>query len=130
MPINYQFDTESKIVSAKATGTVSAGEILNYVNEVLADSRVPRDFAEIVDFEDIKDLTVSYSELEPFPNIWKRYRQKGCKQVLIYAPTDLSFGTFRMLQTFVSLYDDTANTDFIVCRTKKELDFRIKELCV
>ena len=130
MPINYEFNPESKIISAKATGKLSVGEILDYLHKILADRHIPQNFIEIVDFEHIEDLTVSYSELEPFPNIWKLYREKGCKKVVLYAPTDLSYGTFRMLQTFVALYDETANTDLIVCRTKQELESRIKELSV
>lgn len=48
--------------------------------------------------------------------------KKGCKAVVIYAPTNLSYGTFRMLQTVVAMSYDLAEDLFMVVRSKDELD--------
>jgi hypothetical protein len=54
--------------------------------------------------------------------------KKGCKAVAIYAPTDLSFGTFRMLQTTVSMRHEVAEDLFVVVRSNEELKNIIKEI--
>ncbi len=102
MPIAYHYEADPKIVRAKATKVVTTKDILDYVSTIIKDDTIERDFIEIVDFQLVRDLVVTYSELNPFPYIWEKYMKKGCKAVVIYAPTDLSYGTFRMLQTVIT----------------------------
>ncbi len=128
MPITYQYEIDSKIVRAKATGLVTTKEILDYVTNIIEDTKIEKGFVEIVDFQLVRDLIVTYSELNPFPEIWKKYTEKGCKAVLIYTPTDLSYGTFRMLQTVVAMEHEVAEDLFIVVRSKDELENKLNEI--
>jgi len=62
----------------------------------------------------------------PFTYQWESYQAKGCKATLIYAPTDISFGTFRMLQTVISLRQEVDEDRFIVVRSKDELQEQLE----
>jgi hypothetical protein len=126
MTLSYRYDPEQNCIYTRASGTVTTGDILQYIEIILEDKRIKRGFIEIVDFEAVEDLVVTYSEINPFPSIWEKYRQQGCKAVIIYAPNDLSFGTFRMLQTVVLLSHE--EDPFIVVRSKEELEARQREL--
>ena len=128
MPITYQYEAGSKIIRATATELVTPKEILEYVSSIIEDEKIERDFIEIVDFQLVRDLVVTYSELIPFPNIWEKYMEKGCRAVVIYAPTDLSYGTFRMLQTVVTLENEVAESLFFVVRSEHELENKLKEI--
>ncbi len=128
MPITYQYEADSKIIRAKATEVVTTKEILDYVTNIIEDIRIEKGFVEVVDFQLVEDLVVTYSELDPFPVIWEKYMKKGCKAVVIYAPTNLSYGTFRMLQTVVAMSYDLAEDLFMVVRSKDELDNKLKEI--
>lgn len=74
-----------------------------------------------------EDLTPWFFDPVVF-SIWEEYMKKGCKAVVIYAPTDLSFGTFRMLQTTVSMRHEVAEDLFVVVRSNEELKNIIKEI--
>ena len=128
MPITYQYEADSKIVRAKATELVTTKEILDYVTSIIEDIRIEKGFIEVVDFQLVRDLVVTYSDSYTFPNIWEKYMKKGCKAVVIYAPTDLSYGTFRMLQTVVSMEYEVADELFVVIRSKDELENKLKEI--
>jgi hypothetical protein len=54
--------------------------------------------------------------------------QKGCKATIICAPTDFSFGTFRMLQAVVLMRYEA--DPFIVVRSKEELAAKILKINV
>ena len=128
MPITYQYEIDSKIVRAKATEVVTTKDMLDYVNSIIEDTKIESGFIEVVDFQDVGDLIVTYSECLPFPSIWENYIKKGCNAVVIYAPTDISYGTFRMLQTVVSLEHQIAEDLFIVVRSKEELENQLSEI--
>ena len=70
MPITYQYEADSKIIRAKATEVVTTKEILDYVTNIIEDIRIEKGFVEVVDFQLVEDLVVTYSELDPFPVIW------------------------------------------------------------
>ena len=128
MPITYQYESDANIVRAKATETITTKEILDYVTNITEDVTIESGFVEVVDMELVKDLVVTYSELGPFPNIWEKFMEKGCKATVIYAPTDLSYGTIRMLQTFIATNHELAEDLFIVVRSKEELENKLKEI--
>jgi hypothetical protein len=128
MPITYQYESDAKIIRAKATEIVTTKEILDYVTNIIEDITIEKGFIEVVDFELVRDVVVTYSELDPFPNIWEKYMKKGCKATVIYAPTDLSYGTIRMLQTVVSISHEVAEDLFIVVRSKDELENKLTKM--
>ena len=121
MPITYDYIAESKQVRAIASGIISVTDILTYLNEVLTDPRIAEGFVEVVNFEAIEDLVLRYAELAPFKQVWSEYQKKGCAAVILYAPTDLSFGSLRMVQAVIQLSDENVADHFVVVRTKEEL---------
>jgi hypothetical protein len=128
MPITYQYEPDTKIVRTTATGVITTQEMVEYVSSVVEDPEVERGFIEVTDFESITDFVLTYSELTPFPALWGQYMQKGCRASLIYAPTDLGYGTLRMAKTFITLEHELAEDLFVVYRKKEDLENRLKEL--
>lgn len=128
MPMTYRYDTETRIVHATATGIITTKDMIEYVSGIVEDPAIKSGFIEVADFETVKDFVMTYSELTPFPDLWGKYMQKGCKASLIYAPTDLVYGTLRMAKTFIELENELAEDLFVVYRTKEELENRLKEL--
>ena len=128
MPISYKYESDDKIIRAKAKETITTKEILDYVTKIVEDTTIETDFIEIVDFELVVNLVITYRELDPFPSIWAKYMGKGCKASVIYAPTDLSYGTFRMLQTVLSMRNESAEDLFIVVRSKDELEKKLSQI--
>jgi hypothetical protein len=111
MPITYKYDNEANIIRTTASGKVKTGDLRDYVTKVLEDTRIKKGFIEIADFESVTDLVVAYSEINQFP-----------------APSNLSYGIFRMLQTVISLRHKSANDLFIVIRTKEEIENKLQDL--
>jgi hypothetical protein len=128
MPIKYKYDPDSKIIHTVASGVIKTKDLTAYMNSVLEDKDIERGFVEIADFESVKDLVVTYSDMSQFPFVWGKYMEKGCKAVLIYAPSNLSYGIFRMLQTVISLRHKSADDLFIVLRTKEEIEKTLHDL--
>jgi hypothetical protein len=128
MPITYKYHPDSNIIRTKASGVIETKDLGEYVNSILDDGDIRSGFIEIADFESVTDLVITYSDLSPFPHVWKRYMEKGCKAVLIYAPTNISYGMFRMLQTVLTLQHETADDLFMIFRSRKEVEKKVKEL--
>ncbi len=128
MPITYHYESEPGIIRSKATDVITAEDLFHYFTSVIEDTKIEKSFIEIVDFEFIKDLVIAYSELNLLPNIWDKYLKKGCKKVLIYAPTNLSYGTSRMMRTIATMAHDDTEELFQVFRSKDELENKLKEI--
>ena len=128
MPITYKYDIETNTVRTRASGKVKTADLRDYATKILEDTRIKKGFIEVADFETVTDLVVAYREINQFPFVWGKYMEKGCKAVLIYAPSNLSYGIFRMLQTVISLRHKNANELFMVLRTKEEIENKLKDL--
>jgi hypothetical protein len=128
MPIIYKYDEDTNTIRTTASGKVKTGDLRDYVTKVLEDKRIKKGFIEIADFESVTELVIPYSEINQFPFVWGKYMEKGCKAVLIYAPSNLSYGIFRMLQTVISLRHKNADDLFIVIRTKEGIENKLQDL--
>jgi hypothetical protein len=128
MAITYHYEADTKIIRAKASGVVNAKDLLDYLNSIIEDGRIEINFVEIVDFELVTDLVITYSDSGHFSHIWEKYMKKGCKAVLIYAPTDQSYGIHRMLETVIGMQHEYAEDHFVVVRSKDELENKLKEI--
>jgi hypothetical protein len=122
MAISFQYDTNENIVRTQATETVTTNDIIKYGKNIIEDKKITSGFVELVDFALVEDIVVRYSELGPFPSIWEKYKEKGCKATIIFAPTDISFGIFRMLQTVILMDFEMDEDHFVVVRSKEDLD--------
>jgi hypothetical protein len=126
--IAYHYDPAKKLVRARAEGIVSAEEILAYVRSIVDDPAIQPGFVEVVDFDAAKDMVVSYSQLPPFQQIWKKYLAKGCRAVLLYATSDVSYGICRMFQAVIDPDGDQADVPFIIVKSVEELGAKLGEL--
>jgi hypothetical protein len=126
MPITYQYDPSTNLVSATASGVLKASELEAYLNQVLEDTTIQPGYVEYVDFSAISDLQLSYNETAKFSSIWASYVAKGCSRTIIYAPSDIAYGVFRMIKTVISLRLDDKLASFHIVRTEREALHLIK----
>ena len=101
MPITYQYETVSNLIRTRARGIITTKDLLKYISDVIEDKNIGKDFVEIINMQHVSDLIIRYSELGPFPHMWEKYLEKGCRAVVCYAPTDLSYGTIRMVKSII-----------------------------
>ena len=127
MAFTYVYDPKANIIHTKVTDVVRVKDILKYVQSIVIDKSIKKGFIEIVDSSMVDDIIISYAELEPFKAIWNSYIEKGCRATIIFAPTDLSYGSFRMLQTVLELSQETDEERFIVLKSKEEVDRMVNQ---
>jgi hypothetical protein len=128
MAISYNYDAEHNIVQVKAKGILSVENILNYVTTIIKNKDIKKGFVEIVDLESVEDLIFNYTDTIHFPDLWRKYLEKGSLGSIIYAPTVLSYGIMRMLQTVLLDDEEAEKIPFIVVRTKEEINESLKQI--
>ena len=126
--IAYVYDPKQNLVRARAEGRLLISELLEYVRSVVEDEAIRPGFVEIVDFEPVDDMTISYSEMAPLPQIWKNYQAKGVRAVILYAPGDIAYGVCRMFQAVIVPEGDLTRGPFTIVRNAEELGARLAEL--
>ena len=122
MPVTYQLDPVRKIIDTDAHGVVNVAEIVHYLETLLADDRIEYGSTEIFSLENATDLMMNYSDVQVFKAIWARYKEKIGQQVLVIAPTPLSYGIFRMLATSVAASDKSAESAFKILKSREETE--------
>jgi hypothetical protein len=109
-------------------GVIKIEEVLNYIERVIKDKTIKSGFIEIVNFEKVEDLVLSFDQMSPFSEIWEKYHKKGCKALLMFSPKNLDYGISRMVQAIVEPPADVNLPSFEVFRTMEELEIRLAEL--
>jgi hypothetical protein len=120
MVFTYRYDKTSNILRTKASGTVTIAELVEYLRDIVANAGIGPQFVEVVDFEDVVDLQISYSSLHPLGPIWREYINKGCVGTIVCAPADLAYGIARMMQAVVQVSEAGENGEFIVTRSMED----------
>ena len=128
--ITYEYDSGSNLVRARAEGMIRVADLLHYVRSIVEDDAIKPGFIEIVDFEPVEDLTISYSEMAPLPHIWKRYLAKGVRATILYAPSDAAYGVCHMFQSVIEPEGDLTRGPFTIVRSMEELADRLADLGV
>ena len=126
--IAYVYDPQQNLVRARAEGRLLMSELLAYVRSIVEDEAIQRGFVEIVDFEPVDDMTITYSEISPLPQIWKKYLEKGVRAVILYAPGEVAYGVCRMFQAVIVPEADLTRGPFTIVRNAEELGARLAEL--
>lgn len=122
MPVDYTYDPIRKIIDTDAHGVVTAKEIVQYLESILSDDRIVYGSTEVFSLENAADLVMQYSEVHIFQNLWPQYKKRIGQQILVIAPTKLSYGLFRMLISVVALNDETAGEAFKLFSSREALD--------
>jgi len=129
MPITSQYDKDQNIIRSTASaGVLTLEELLEYLNTVVEDQRIIKDFIEIFDFNGVTDIVIAYSDTDPFRSIWSKYIGKGCKASIVHAPTDLSYGIARMIRTVIGFVHGEIEDKFVIVRSNDELESVLHDL--
>ena len=128
--ITYESAPGPNLVRARAGGMIRVADLLEYVRGIVEDDTIEPGFVEIVDFDPVEDLTISYSEMAPLPHIWKRYLAKGVRATILYAPSDAAYGVCHMFQSVIEPEGDLTRGPFTIVRSMEELADRLEDLGV
>ena len=128
MPIIFEYDNKSKIISTVANGVISARDMHNYTSEIIDRTDIMSGFIEVVDIEKVEDFIFRYSDTHALKILWPQFIEKGGVCSIIYAPTDLGYGIMRMLQSVLLDDDYTEVEKFILTRTREEVLAHIKRV--
>jgi len=122
LPVNYSYREDKNLLSTTASGDLTVIEVLQYLESIIGNSKIGRGFVEVVNLEQIDDITLTYRSLNRFPELWTKYVEKGCAGTIIIAQSDLAFGMMRMVQTVASASNNPQEISFDVCRSSEEAD--------
>ena len=118
MPITYVYDPAENVVLAEAIGTVSVQDLLNYMDAVSNDLNVKKDFIEIVNLSGVTDMDITYENAQELSNSWDDLKNRLHNGSIIYAPTDLTYGTLRMMQGLMKFQPDCEEKLYLVTRSQ------------
>ena len=128
MPMSHTYDSEQNLVLVKGHGVITIKDVHAHTRGIIDNDAVRSGFIEVGDFEEVEDLIITYSDLSPFRDIWQEYMAKGCRGVLVYTPTNVSYGIIRMFQTVIGANEIEGGTIFSPVRSREELEAKISEL--
>ena len=128
MPVQYTLQFNNSLIETNAHGVVTTAEILAYLESLFLDSRIQFGACELFNVANASDLQMTYSEIEPFNVAWQRYKARIGSTILVFAPSNLSFGLFRMLISSISAVDPEASDAFHIIRDTTTLETRLADL--
>jgi hypothetical protein len=125
--ISYTFDHDLGLILTKVTGVLTIERTLEYFEHLTSDPDCPNAAIEIVDFSDITDFSLQYSEIRSITQFYQS--TKAVKQILatiFHCSSDLEYGIGRMLLVL----HEIINPQHIVriTRTQKNLEQTINAL--
>ena len=130
MAFEYTYDSSTNIIMTQATGVITASDLKEYVNSVIDDKNIQKGFIECVNFENIENLIISYTDTSIFSGLWDEYINNECKSTIIVAPTDIAYGCCRMIQAVIELNHENTTPKFLVVRSNDELRSALNKLNV
>ena len=116
MAISHTYDPDLNRLTMRASGTLTVPQLEVYLAEVLSNPDIREGFVELVDLSDVDDLAMKFAETSVFEPIWRKYVDKGVARTVVLAPTDSTFGLFRMLITSLVAAMGTEDIPFYVYR--------------
>lgn len=126
MTFFQDFDPRTRVLHTRFTGKIGIGEVISGFRKAAEMMAAARDFIHVIHLDQVKDISASYEALRPLEEVWKRYADSGPRWTLVYAPSDIGFGTFRMIQSFLETREE--RVDLTLVRTPGELKTRLEEL--
>ena len=127
MPISYKIDREQDLIYTKVSGQLTIKMTIEYFKCIQEDENIRNDAIEIVDFDNVDDFTISYSDMRIITQSFQTAKSK--KHILgtiFMSKSDVAYGIARMLQTL----HEIANKQHIVVvvRSDEELNGIINAL--
>ena len=128
MAFEYTYDSSNNIIMTQATGVITSSDLKEYVNSIINDKNIKKEFIECVNFENIENLIISYKDTSIFSGLWDEYINNKCKATIVIAPTDIAYGCFRMIQAVIELDHENTTPKFLLVRSNDELRLTLNKL--
>lgn len=127
MPIHYRIDKEQGLVHTEVLGELTINETIEYFNRLQQDENIPNDAIEIVDFDQVTDFKILFSDMKVITQSYQSAKSgKNILATIFVATTQVAYGIARMLQT-LHLIENEHHIVQIV-RSEKELEAKIKNV--
>jgi hypothetical protein len=127
MAISYTFDHDLDLIRTKVAGDLTVEQTFEYFKRLSSDSDCPDAAIEIVDFSDVTDFSLQYSQIR---TITQQYQPtKATKHILatiFYCSSDLEYGIGRMLMVLHNMTNPQHAVS--LTRSQEDLEQIIKEL--
>jgi len=77
MAVTYQYDTEQNLLDIHPGEVLTIQDVLAHVNRLMHESFLSPGFIEIVHFEELRDIRISYAESMQLPPAFKKLKEKN-----------------------------------------------------
>ena len=124
MTIQYKYDDEHNHVIVTPTCSISSTEIYEYFNQLIHDSSIKSKFLEIVDFNNVEDFILKYSDLEKLEEASKLLVEKGHKTTLICAYSKRSQEIAKMMMPLFQ----SVKLNLILCQSESKFEMNLRAI--
>ena len=122
--IEYKYDAERNIVVTRPEKKLSIKEMVHYVDRLINDESVPKNFIELVRFEDVEDFSWSYAETDRILSLFQRlHESKQQEGAILLVDNNLQLGMARMIQ---SVFED--HIRIYIARSENEANTIIEKI--
>lgn len=102
MPVAYQIDTEQKLVSITATGTLTVAELLALFDQIRNDPRFTPACSLFSDYRGITPIDLTTEGIEKLAQHAIDLDPGSCRIILV--DNTLNYGIGRMYQSYMDIY--------------------------
>ena len=99
--IEYSIDVEGQLVSARAVGTISVGDIDDYTVHLTDDPQFDPTFDELIDTREATLIAITYPSIDGIVTLeGNRERYSGRRRRAFVASSDVNFGILIQFRSF------------------------------
>ena len=122
--VEYQYDSESKVIHVHPSECLSLKSIQEYFRKILADNNIEPGFVEVVHFDEVKDFDYSSDEALLVGDLVRELvDKKQDKGAVFVVKTELQYGMARMLSIMAGDFFPIS-----IVRTENEVQTEIDKL--
>jgi hypothetical protein len=103
----FNINPERNLIIYKPVGTISALDIIDYIQSVVKDADFREGMNEYIDLSEVENWNLDHQEVEKVTYVDSNGMEtvKKTNKCAIFAPSDIAFGMARMYQNFADKYN-------------------------
>lgn len=128
MEFSYTYDPENKLVNTVAPDKITLERIDAHIRKLIQDPEIKPGYIEVIDFENVFEFDLKYEQVDVFIEHRKNMVFKGNIGFVLYAPTDLTFGTMKMMKLALEPKDERINDTLKIVRSRDDIESSIQSI--
>lgn len=121
MSIEYHVSQNGLRIETFPKGLLDTQETINYFDRLNNDKRIKQNAIEIVNFKNVTDFKISYSEGSHITNSYQKPKaKKVIDRTIFVCETSLAYGIGRMLQTLHEITNPEHKV--VIVRSESEIE--------